>query len=167
MHGWIGESVQFPEVWVAFIYSWSECGEGSQWQFIPSWTIEHLASPMVAFLCRRCLEPSVLAIVTLCLVFSGDQYEAQGIFSVHLAIFSPCAWHKDMPPDLPALFLYPTPVHTHTQNERNNTRRVHQFAQTPGHYAHLLLQISGENCVASYSPGEHERQVWLRPQLLF
>ena len=32
MHGWINESVRFLEVWVAFIYSWSECGEGLQWQ---------------------------------------------------------------------------------------------------------------------------------------
>ena len=67
----------------------------------------------------------------------------------------------------PSRFSLLTPVHTHTRNERNNTRRVHQLAQTPGHYAHLLLQISGENYVASYSPGEHEREVWLRPQLLF
>lgn len=106
MHGWIDESVRFLEVWVAFIYSWSECGKDCSGRFIRSWTIEHLVPPMVTLLCSRCLEPSVLAIMTLCLVFFWGQYEAQGIFSVYLAVFSPCAWHKDVPPDLPASYLY-------------------------------------------------------------
>lgn len=30
--GWIGKSVKFPEFWVAFRFSWSECGEGLWWQ---------------------------------------------------------------------------------------------------------------------------------------
>ena len=76
MHGWIGKSVRFPEVWVAFIYSWSECGEGSQWQIhrfkdhLPSLTSHQLTSSIIGFLCDRLPEPVVVPNIALYLVLT-------------------------------------------------------------------------------------------------
>ena len=41
------------------------------------------------------------------LVLAWGLYEAEGMFSVHLAMFSPCAWSEFVPQDIQVLFLYP------------------------------------------------------------
>ena len=55
-------------------------GKDCSGRFVRSWTIEHLVSPIVTLLCSRCLEPPVLAIMTLCLVFSGANMRHRGYF---------------------------------------------------------------------------------------
>lgn len=56
------------------------------------WTIQQFSSPIIGFLCGGTPDPQEVGIVS-CLVLVAN-YEAKGMLSVHLSMFSLCAWHK-------------------------------------------------------------------------
>ena len=56
------------------------------------------------------------------LVLAWASYEAEGMFSVHLAMFSPCAWSEFVPQDLPVSFLFP--AHLSLPKCRNSSQKL-------------------------------------------